>query len=88
MKKYISELEQFGITELDYKNAEVSLTKKFNKKPFESDIIWFLYNTALNNVMKNSDFKRLSQIYYSMAIFMNKEKKNRLFCLEKAENMR
>ncbi len=74
LSKYISDLKRFGVT-------EERLKKSLYSNPV--DIIWDIYNELVSEITKKHELEYLSQIYYSMAIFVDREKRGNPFELLK-----
>ena len=70
-KKWLRDLKRFGVSEKDYDKLEETLTKRFGKKASEKDVIWGLYNNAVTRNL--NDLHTVSQIYSSMALFIEEE---------------
>jgi hypothetical protein len=85
MLDFIKNCEFYGANENEYKTIEGELTKKFGFEPKSSDVIWSYYNKL---VLKNAgNYQNLKSIYYSMALMLNKEKKDCFYLLQQAIKM-
>lgn len=69
------ELENFGLSEIDYNNHKNKLAKKRGFEPKHFDVIWGLLNKKTLELAKNKDFNSLVSLYYQMALFLNEEGK-------------
>jgi len=85
MLDFIKSNEFYGANENEYKIMEEELTKKFGFEPNSRDIIWSYYNKL---VSKNAgNYQNLKSLYYSMALMLNKEKKDCFHLLQLAQKM-
>ena len=78
-RHFIYMAQEFGFSDNCYQETELALARKFNKQPSPSDVIWALYNQL---ILRIKDLGRLKGIYYSMALFLNKNGKNYNHMLE------
>jgi hypothetical protein len=85
MIDFIKNSEFYGAYENEYLRIEDELKKKFGFEPNPSDIIWAYYNKLI--VKNSSNYQNLSSIYYSMALILNKEKKEFFHILQQSKKM-
>jgi len=80
IKKWLRQLNEFGITELDFQARK----KKLLEKPgnwSDSDVIWSLFNEV---VVRTQDSHHRKMIYYSMALFLNDEGRDPIVSLRES----
>jgi hypothetical protein len=70
---WLNTLGQYGVTAIDFDNMNRSLSERFGYKANDRDTIWQLFNTL---IPKTKDLNTLSNIYYSMALFLHYEGKD------------
>ena len=85
MLDFIKNSEFYGAYENEYLRIEDELKKKFGLEPNPSDIIWAYYNKLI--VKNSSNYQKLSSIYYSMAVSLNKEGKDFFQLLQQSKKM-
>ena len=85
MLDFIKSNEYYGAYENEYLKIENELRQKFGFEPNPQDIIWSYYNKLI--VKNSSNFQNLSTIYYSMALMLNKEKKDFFQLLQQSKKM-
>lgn len=85
MLDFIKSSEIYGANEIEYLRIEEELKNKFGCKPNPRDIVWSYYNKL---ILKNTgNYQSLSSIYYSMALMLNKEKKEFFHLLQLSKKM-
>ena len=72
-EKWIDELSRYGISELDFKKANESLSKKFGKVASNEDTVWMILNRL---VLVNKDIEVLRSIYYTQVNFLRETGRN------------
>jgi len=85
MIDFIKSNEFYGANEYEYLKIEDELRKKFGFDPNPSDIVWGYYNRLITK--NSSNYRNLSSIYYSMALMLNKEKKDSFELLQLSKKM-
>ena len=85
MLDFIKNSEFYGAYENEYLRIEDELKKKFGFDPNPRDINWSYYNKLI--VKNSSNYQNLSSIYYSMALMLNKEKKEFFNLLQQSKKM-
>ena len=73
---YVKNLEIYGITERDYENVRIDLTKKFGHNANPHDVIWSLLHKVSQLLVRKHEFHAVSSIYYLKALFLNEEGKD------------
>ena len=84
MNKWLSNLEQYGITKNDFVIRKDKLSKKFAQEASDRDVIWSIFNELLTKIR---DLHSLKMIYYEMALFLNEEGKDCFTVLQQSAKM-
>lgn len=85
MLDFIKNCEFYGANENEYLRMEDKLKNKFDFEPNPRDVVWGYYNKL---ILKNAgNYQNLKSLYYSMALMLNKEKKECFHLLQQAIKM-
>lgn len=87
VEKYLNDLKNYGISDNDYNLMKEVLAKRFEEEPNQSDIVWGLFNKALNKAMQKSDLQEIGRLYSSMAYLLDDEVKNPVKMLQLSHKM-
>ena len=78
----IDSLKMFGFSRDQYFEAEKQVMKKFGHQPKYRDVIWYICNQEI--LIHRDDWNYLSQLYYNMALFLNKHEKECFHILQQS----
>ncbi len=69
-KRWMKQLELYGLSDKDFDLMKSKLTVKFNKEPSNYDVIWGLFQEL---TIKTTNPQDLKGLYYEKAIFLHEE---------------
>ncbi|MDP2982416.1 MAG: hypothetical protein Q8O92_03700 [Candidatus Latescibacter sp.] len=86
-KSIMQLLGNYGITEKEYDKRKKELTIKLTSEANDRDVIWSLFNELIMKKIKNNELGELYIIYYQMALFCNRERRDCFHLLKSAAEM-
>lgn len=78
--RWLSEIVNFGGTEDEFYRRKADFFLKSGIQDNDNTVLWSIFNELL--VENATDFNRLGQIYYSMAVFLHEEGKDNFKLLQ------
>lgn len=73
-QRWLTSLFSLGISEANFEQVKSRISAKLKKDASDKDVVWSLLNQAIQN--NSDDFNLLHRIHYTMALFLDEEKRD------------
>lgn len=87
-EKWLDVLDCYGITKDEYYRLKVQLSHKSKTGASDHDVIWSFLNRLVQDKMVTANFRDLSMLYHSMALFLEEDGENFFDMLQEAQRMK